>query len=798
MGMSALQRHRRRRPRRRAVGSVAVLALGATLAVVGVSSRSGAATPPAELISQNNGTALNGTSAYPSISADGQFVGFIFTSTPGVAVGSTAAMVRDRGAPSTTTTVLPASLTARTSGAPTVLSRDGCSDAFFAQDPKQVYLAVWNRCTGVSTAIRPVGAVGNTTAASLAISAHGRYLAYNVDNGNGPNTTTWIDRDGNGNGVLDDSPLDPASFPNSVKTLSGAHNPSLGDENVTRLVAIELTPIEGSLGIVQWDPISNATTSVAGGNGPSSTPSMSPDGRFVAFSSLATDLTANPASKTPQIFVRDMTTTAVHLVSHDANGAPGNADSVLPSISADGTQIAFASLASNLVAPPPTFASSVAIARRSQSYDIETALSTGGLFDTVSFDRASIANDGTPVPLGTTATSLPVISSNGRYVAFASRAPALIGAPPPGSGGNAQVFAISRPAALSFSPVDFGNVTTGKTSPAQSVTVTNTGLSSIVPASIASNNAEFTITASTCTLNAFLSPGQSCTVTVTFHPAAAGARNGQITIAETGFGAFSANGALTGTGAVPPTTTRPAVTTTKPAPTTTTTTTTTTTVALVPALVIDPPAAQFANVLLGSETPATLFTISSSGTGAVTVSGVGVDGADAGDYPLASDSCSGATLPPGSTCQVSVVFRPGAVGDRPATLTVAGSGVSASASLDGTGTLQPVIRLSPNVVDVGEVAIAVGAGFPANTIVQLKWSTRPEVHSVTTGADGSFQLQIAVGPDETPGPRQLQVIDIPGAFAGVGVPGLIVDATMQPPMDNNPAFTGITSLIIRG
>jgi hypothetical protein len=59
-------------------------------------------------------------------------------------------------------------------------------------------------------------------------------------------------------------------------------------------------------------------------------------------------------------------------------------------------------------------------------------------------------------------------------------------------------------------------------------------------------------------------------------------------------------------------------------------------------------------------------------------------------------------------------------------------------------------------------------------------------------------LQIPIGPDELPGPRQLQAIDIPGEFTGVQVPGLIVQRSMQPPTNKNPAFRGITSLIIRG
>jgi Tol biopolymer transport system component len=76
---------------------------------------------------------------------------------------------------------------------------------------------------------------------------------------------------------------------------------------------------------------------------------LSADGRFVLFTSRATNLDEIPTGGTTQIFLRDRATGATQLVSRNAGGEAGNGLSVAPSISADGRFVAFQSLASNLV-----------------------------------------------------------------------------------------------------------------------------------------------------------------------------------------------------------------------------------------------------------------------------------------------------------------------------------------------------------------------------------------------------------------------------------------------------------------
>src|SRR5262249_51973703 len=83
---------------------------------------------------------------------------------------------------------------------------------------------------------------------------------------------------------------------------------------------------------------------------PYDAPALSADGRFVAFTSGADNLVANDTNRTYDIFVRDRVTGTTERVSVDSSGAQANDFSVMPSISAEGRFVAFVSLASNLVA----------------------------------------------------------------------------------------------------------------------------------------------------------------------------------------------------------------------------------------------------------------------------------------------------------------------------------------------------------------------------------------------------------------------------------------------------------------
>jgi len=87
-------------------------------------------------------------------------------------------------------------------------------------------------------------------------------------------------------------------------------------------------------------------------NGPSSAPAISGDGRYVAFESLASNLPqqGGPDGGSADVFVRDRETGTTEHVSVALGGAKDDGESKEPSISNDGKFVAFWSKATNLVA----------------------------------------------------------------------------------------------------------------------------------------------------------------------------------------------------------------------------------------------------------------------------------------------------------------------------------------------------------------------------------------------------------------------------------------------------------------
>ena len=96
--------------------------------------------------------------------------------------------------------------------------------------------------------------------------------------------------------------------------------------------------------------MASTDSSGAPGNGASApNPSISSNGRFVVFDSLASNLASGDANGASDVFMKDLMTTQTVLVSVDAAGDSGNGDSGAAGVSSDGRLVAFASIATNLV-----------------------------------------------------------------------------------------------------------------------------------------------------------------------------------------------------------------------------------------------------------------------------------------------------------------------------------------------------------------------------------------------------------------------------------------------------------------
>jgi Tol biopolymer transport system component len=133
-------------------------------------------------------------------------------------------------------------------------------------------------------------------------------------------------------------------------------------------------------------------------------PSISADGRYVAFHSTATNLVSGDTNALPDIFVRDRQTGTTYLLSRDSAGGEGSAE---PAISGDGRYVTFNSDATNLVSGDTNGA-----------YDIFVRDRQTGTTTLVSRSSAGVVGD--------EGSAEPAISGDGRYVAFFSSATNLV------------------------------------------------------------------------------------------------------------------------------------------------------------------------------------------------------------------------------------------------------------------------------------------------------------------------------------------------------------------------------------
>jgi Tol biopolymer transport system component len=108
-------------------------------------------------------------------------------------------------------------------------------------------------------------------------------------------------------------------------------------------------------------------------------PSLSGDGRFVAFASTSSDLVPGDTNGFSDVFVHDRLTGVTERISVAADGSQATAYSKDPSISADGRYVAFRSFASNLV-PGDTNATEYIFVkdRRSGAVELVSVDSQGG------------------------------------------------------------------------------------------------------------------------------------------------------------------------------------------------------------------------------------------------------------------------------------------------------------------------------------------------------------------------------------------------------------------------------------
>ena len=215
-------------------------------------------------------------------------------------------------------------------------------------------------------------------------------------------------------------------------------------------------------------------------NGASGLPSVSDDGRFVAFESTATNLVPRDGDGVSGIFVFDRDTDTIEIVSVDGLGDEGDAQSSIATISGNGRYVVFSSDANNIVTGIVTGFTDLFVYDRDTNTTEQITMSTLGVESDSSTLYSSISADGRYVAFHSGATNLvpgynsgmfnvyvkdrdtgevdilsvdslgvegdsssryPFISGNGRFVSFESFAENLVAGD---SNGVADVFLYDR------------------------------------------------------------------------------------------------------------------------------------------------------------------------------------------------------------------------------------------------------------------------------------------------------------------------------------------------------------------
>jgi Tol biopolymer transport system component len=210
-----------------------------------------------------------------------------------------------------------------------------------------------------------------------------------------------------------------------LPALGSSSAPSVSADGATVAFVSNATDLAPGVGQVHDDvyvhlpngQVELVSAAVHGGAGDAASdqPVISGDGRFVAFTSEATDLVAPglgaPTSRS-EVYLRDLRTGRTTLVSAAPGGSPANSWASNPSISRDGRYVTFDSAATNLPGSPRGGAPQVYVADLARHQISLVSVTSGGV-------RQNQA-------VGPPFRQISSISADGRFVAFDSDATNLV------------------------------------------------------------------------------------------------------------------------------------------------------------------------------------------------------------------------------------------------------------------------------------------------------------------------------------------------------------------------------------
>ena len=254
--------------------------------------------------------------------------------------------------------------------------------------------------------------------------------------------------------------------------------------------------------------------------------------------------------------------------------------------------------------------------------------------------------------------------------------------------------------AVSLSPTSltFASQLVGTPSPAQTITLTNTGNASLSITKISITGTNVRDYSQTNNCGKSVAAGASCTVNVTFTPVAKGTRTANVSFTDNAAGSPQSV-PLTGTG-------------------------------IAPFVKLTPTSLTFSGQQVGTTSAAQNVTLKNTGTATLTITSI----AASGDF--AQTNTCGSTVAVSATCTITVTFTPTAEGTRTGSVSVTdnATGSPQSVSLTGTG-LAALVSLSPTNLTFSSQTVGTTSSPQSVTLT----NTGNESLSVTSiGASGDY------------------------------------------------------------
>jgi hypothetical protein len=277
---------------------------------------------------------------------------------------------------------------------------------------------------------------------------------------------------------------------------------------------------------------------------------------------------------------------------------------------------------------------------------------------------------------------------------------------------NLSGTGVAAPApAVTLTPASltFGNQTVGVISAAQNINVTNSGETNLTVTGVTISGANLGDFSQTNNCPATLVAGFSCTVGVTFKPAALGARSGTLNVTDSAAGSPQTV-ALTGTGVQ----------------------------GNGPAVTLTPSSLTFSNVPVNTTSAAQPATLQNTGLAPLTITSIAPSGGIPGDFNQ-TNNCpvSPSTLAVSASCTINVTFSPTSVIDQSAAISITDNAPNSPQALNLTGNgTAPAVNLSSTSLTFA--ARTVGTTSPAQTVtLENVGNAALSIGSVTSTGDFS-------------------------------------------------------------